>query len=151
MYREDTKSYRISFANSLEIPKFMDKYGIQMRKTYNPINFEVFKDYDRNLLLSLLIGIIDGDGSISQNGSSNAFSITITAHKSWLQFYQDLMTSLNIPEHITERDDKSCITIRICRREIIQLLQDVIVNNNLFHLKRKWSKLITQGPSASVS
>ena len=151
MYRKDTKSYRISFANSLETPKFMDKYGIQMRKTYNPIDFGVFKDYDRNLLLSLLIGIIDGDGSISQNGSPNAFIITITAHKSWLQFYQELMASLDIPEHITERNDNSCITIRICRREIIQLLQDVIANNNLFHLKRKWNKLITQEPSASVS
>ena len=117
MYREDTKSYRISFANSIENPKFMEKYGFKPRKTYNPIDFSVFGDYDKELLLALLVGIIDGDGSIQPNGSSNAF----------------------------------CITIRICRREILQLLQDVITNNNLFHLKRKWNKLMIKEPSASES
>lgn len=85
------------------------------------------------------------------NGSPNAFCITITAHKSWLKFYQELMSSLDIPEHISERSDSNTLTIRICKREIIQLLQDVIVNNNLFHLKRKWSKLMIKKPSASES
>lgn len=57
MYRKDTKSYRISFSNSIENPKFMEKYGFKPRKTYNPIDFSTFKNYDKNLLLSLLIGI----------------------------------------------------------------------------------------------
>lgn len=81
MYREDTKSYRISFANSIENPKFME--------------------------------------------------------------------TLDIPEHISNREGST--TIRICRREILQLLQDVITNNNLFHLKRKWNKLMIKEPSASES
>lgn len=120
------------------------------------IKMEDFKFYEaggkiRDELLALLIGIIDGDGSIQPNGSPNAFCITITAHKSWLKFYQELMSSLDIPEHISERSDSSTLTIRICKREIIQLLQDVIVNNNLFHLKRKWSKLTIKKPSASGS
>jgi hypothetical protein len=151
MYREDTKSYRISFANSIENPKFMEKYGFKPRKTYNPIDFFVFKDYDKELLLALLIGIIDGDGSIQPNGSSNAFCITITAHESWTQFYQEFMETLDIPEHISNREGSTTITIRICRREILQLLQDVITNNNLFHLKRKWNKLMIKEPSASES
>lgn len=88
---------------------------------------------------------------IQPNGSPNAFCITIIAHKSWLKFYQELMSSLDIPEHISERSDSNTLTIRICKREIIQLLQDVIVNNNLFHLKRKWSKLMIKKPSASES
>lgn len=146
---EDTKSYRISFANSIENPKFMEKYGFKPRKTYNPIDFFVFKDYDKELLLALLIGIIDGDGSIQPNGSSNAFCITITAHESWTQFYQEFMETLDIPEHISNREGST--TIRICRREILQLLQDVITNNNLFHLKRKWNKLMIKELSASES
>ncbi len=149
MYRKDTKSYRISFSNSIENPKFMEKYGFKPRKTYNPIDFSTFKNYDKNLLLSLLIGIIDGDGSIQSNGSPNAFCITITAHESWAQFYQELMEALDIPEHISNRKDST--TIRICRREILQLLQNVITNNNLFHLKRKWNKLMIKEPSASES
>ena len=108
-------------------------------------------DYDEELLLALLIGIIDGDGSIQPNGSSNAFCITITAHESWTQFYQEFMETLDIPEHISNREGSTTITIRICRREILQLLQDVITNNNLFHLKRKWNKLMIKEPSASES
>ena len=91
------------------------------------------------------------DGSIQSNGSLNAFCITITAHESWTQFYQELMEALDIPEHISNRKDSTTITIRICRREILQLLQDVITNNNLFHLKRKWNKLMIKEPSASES
>lgn len=98
--------------------------------------------------MALLIGIIDGDGSIQYNGSSNAFCITITAHVSWTQFYSEFMQILNIPEHISNRKDSSTIIIRICRREIIQLLQDIIINNNLFYLKRKWDKLMIKKPSA---
>lgn len=54
--------------------------------------------------------------------------------------------ALDIPEHISNRKDST--TIRICRREI---LQNVITNNNLFHLKRKWNKLMIKEPSASES
>lgn len=61
------------------------------------------------------------------------------------------METLDIPEHISNREGSTTITIRICRREILQLLQDVITNNNLFHLKRKWNKLMIKEPSASES
>lgn len=81
----------------------------------------------------------------------DAFCITITAHESWTQFYQEFMETLDIPEHISNREGSTTITIRICRREILQLLQDVITNNNLFHLKRKWNKLMIKEPSASES
>lgn len=148
MYRKNTKSYRISFANSIENPKFMEKYGFKYRKTYNPIDFSVFKNYDKELLLALLIGIIDGDGSIQYNNSPNAFCITITAHVSWIKFYQEFMQALDIPEHIANRNDSASITIRIYKRDLIQLLQDVIINNNLFYLKRKWDKLMIKKPSA---
>lgn len=148
MYRKDTKSYRISFSNSIDNPKFMEKYGFKLRKTYNPIDFSIFKDYDKELLLALLVGIIDGDGSILPNGSPNAFCITITAHISWIQFYQEFMQVLDIPEHISNRKGSTTISIRIYKREIIQLLQDVIISNNLFYLKRKWNKLMIKKPSA---
>lgn len=69
----------------------------------------------------------------------------------WAQFYQEFMETLDIPEHISNREGSTTITIRICRREILQLLQDVITNNNLFHLKRKWNKLMIKEPSASES
>jgi len=142
MYREDTKSYRISFANSISIPKFMEKYDIHYRKTYNPVNFENYKQYDKLLLWSLLIGIIDGDGHIANNGSSGAFVITITAHKSWEQFYKDIFEWLDIPEHIKEYSSKTTLAIRIYRKDIIQHMCNIIIDNNLFYLKRKWQQIL---------
>ena len=69
--------------------------------------------------------------------------------------YEDAVTRIEdgdyYEEHISNREGSTTITIRICRREILQLLQDVITNNNLFHLKRKWNKLMIKEPSASES
>ena len=97
----------------------------------------------------------DVDDLITYFGDNTLYYLekygTITAHESWTQFYQELMETLDIPEHISNRKDSTTITIRICRREILQLLQDVITNNNLFYLKRKWNKLMIKEPSASES
>lgn len=141
MYREDTKSYRISFANSIDNPKFMEFYGFKQRKTYNPIDFEIYKQFDKSLLTALLIGIIDGDGHIGQNGSSNAYAIIITAHKVWEKFYSELCQCLDIPEHIRSRKDSNTLTIGIYRQDIIINLKKFIDDNNLFCLQRKWDKL----------
>lgn len=138
MYREGTKSYRISFSNSKDVPKFMEKYGFKLRKTYNPIDFSIYNKYTKGQLMALLIGIIDGDGHIANNGSSGAFAITITAHTSWEQFYIDLLTYLDLSHSIVHRKEGNCLTIRMYRKEIIQDLVNLINTNNLFHLKRKW-------------
>lgn len=78
IYRSKTKSYRFGFNNRFSIPKVMEKYGIHYAKTYNPCTFDPFKNYSQNLLMSLFIGIIDGDGHIDKQGRY----ITITAHQS---------------------------------------------------------------------
>lgn len=69
-----------------------------------------------------------------------------------VKFYdREELDSKDILELIRIWEGSTTITIRICRREILQLLQDVITNNNLFHLKRKWNKLMIKEPSASES
>ena len=149
-------TFRAEAESELELDEIADQlaydnfqsYGceadIAEEEGYDPDEMED-SDWDK------LWETVDGDGSIQPNGSSNAFCITITAHESWTQFYQEFMEVLDIPEHISNREGSTTITIRICRREILQLLQDVITNNNLFHLKRKWNKLMIKEPSASES
>ena len=89
----------------------------------------------------MLIGIIDGDGNIQENGSTYANTITITAHKLWKNFYEDLLNFLEIPLHILEREDNNCITIRICKREYCTALKQFIINNHLFYFSRKWDSI----------
>lgn len=141
-YKESTNCNRICFSNSLSIPKFMAKYGFQPNKTYNPINFDYFRKYTREQLLSLLIGIIDGDGNISKNGSDYNNRITITSHKVWESFYKELFDYLGIDWRCTSVKDTNAISIRICKREYCLMLKKFILNNNLFYLQRKWIKII---------
>lgn len=73
-----------------------------------------------------------------------------------METFEFVVTSIArvaLKEHVKIQAEgvEDAITIKICRREILQLLQDVITNNNLFHLKRKWNKLMIKEPSASES
>lgn len=137
-HRNSTKSNRIQFNNKPSIENFMKEYGFNYNKTYNPCSFESFKNYSKEQITSLLIGIIDGDGNIQENGSTYANAITITAHKLWKSFYEDLLNFLEIPLHISEREDNNSITIRICKRKYCIALKQFIINNNLFYFSRKW-------------
>ena len=79
------------------------------------------------------------DGSIQSNGSKRANIIAITAHKNWKTFYAKLLSTLNIPIHISEVKGANTIAIRICRREILLYIKHFIMNNNLTVLERKWN------------
>lgn len=140
-HRESTKSYRIMFSNSKSIPNFMEKYGFKFRKTYNPIDFNILKIYPKDLLTSLLIGIIDGDGSIENNGSIGAFVIHIHSHNVWSSFYTELLTYLEIPYTINNINNTNTIKVNIYKRDYILKLNNFIKDNNLFHLNRKWDKI----------
>lgn len=140
-HRDSTKSNRIQFNNKPSIEKFMKEYGFNYDKTYNPCSFESFKNYSKEQITSLLIGIIDGDGHIQENGSTYANVITITAHKLWKNFYKELLTFLGIDLHISNVKDSNCISINIYKRENCIALKQFIINNNLFYFSRKWNKI----------
>lgn len=141
-YRESTNSNRIYFSNSISIPKFMKKYGFNFNKTYNPIDFSILSKYSKEQITALLIGIIDGDGSITVNGSEYSNAIVITAHKVWKTFYEKLLEFLGIPIHIKDYKEKTTISIGIYKRELCVTLKQFILNNNLFYLERKWNKIL---------
>ena len=139
VYRKNNNSYSLFFSNKQSIADIMNYYNINYNKTYNPVNFDSYTHFNKELLLSLLIGIIDGDGNIQSNGSKRTNMITITAHKNWKTFYAKLLSTLNIPIHIYEVKDANTITIRIYRREILLYIKHFIINNNLTVLERKWN------------
>jgi hypothetical protein len=142
IYKESTHSYRVTFSNSKRNPIFMQEFGFNYSKTYNPTNFSLYEDLSYEQLLCFLIGIIDGDGHIEQNSSPNSFAIKITAHKVWKEFYEKLLTKLNIDIHIIERKESNCITIGIYKKEFINNFSNIIINNNLFILNRKWKQIL---------
>lgn len=136
-FRKKSNSYRISFANRDTLLNFRKKFNIQYCKTYNPCKFNFYENYSYNQLMSLFIGIIDGDGHISIDGKS----ITITAHKIWVNFYTDLINKLKINFHIRSINNTNSIVISAGSKEVRKLLHDFIQDNKLTILNRKWNRL----------
>ncbi len=144
-FRNKSQSYRISFSNRISIPEIQGKYNLKDRKTYNPINFKRISKYNTELLLCLIIGIIDGDGCISKNGSKNSNRISIVSHKNWKKFYIKILKKTKLYNDFFIKGVKktNIITINLYRRNKILLLKDIISKFNLPCLERKWNKIST--------
>lgn len=104
--KESTSGYkigkpycRVAIASKINSQKLTDKFGFYNRKTYNPPPIEKYCDIEQDLFLSLLVGFIDGDGTIRQTSSRgkrrNACAIRIKLHKSWLVFLTMCCDRLN--------------------------------------------------------
>jgi hypothetical protein len=64
------------------VRQLKNKFKITNRKTYEPCDLNI---QNEELLFSLIMGIIDGDGSISKNKNCEAYTLSISLHPSWLQ------------------------------------------------------------------
>ena len=135
-FRKNTKSYRLSFHNKDSINNIMTTFKIHYNKTYNPCNFNAFENLSNLELTALLIGIIDGDGSIDKSGKY----ISITAHKNWRNFYQNLINKLNLNFHINEKIN-DVLTISAGNKLVREYFYNYLQSHNLPILERKWNRL----------
>lgn len=78
------KYYCIKAQDKFICPKIQKKFDWKDRKTYNPpeIDYSKFND---DLFLSLLIGFIDGDGTIKKQYKRKDSLIGIKIHSNWLK------------------------------------------------------------------
>lgn len=75
--------FRVQLTNVKTVSRLRAKFGITNCKTYEPCNLDVLPKND--LLFALVIGFIDGDGSISKaKHTKNAYTISVVGHASWL-------------------------------------------------------------------
>ena len=75
-----SNQYRLTITNINIIQKLRTKFGITNRKTYEPCHIRNIKNDD--LLFSLIIGYIDGDGSIRID-KKHYSHLSIKCHASW--------------------------------------------------------------------
>ena len=122
--------------------EFMNYYGINFRKTYNPCNFEHFKQFSKDQLWSLLAGIIDGDGSITYKHNKTSVFIRIAAHNCWENFYKSFLDYMEIPYTIMLQK-KTAISISIQNKNFIHSLNKKLRSLNLPILERKWGRVET--------
>ena len=93
------------------------------------------------MLFCLLIGIIDGDGHITLNGSKNSRLISVVSHENWKTFYEKLTSHLgmNSDFKIKKVNKTNSITIKLYKREKILTLFNIAKKYKLPYLKRKWN------------
>ena len=136
-FRETTKSYRLAFSNKESILKFMDFCKLSYYKTYNPCSINFIDNLNDDQKLALIIGIIDGDGTIQFNGSKNARVISIFAHKNWEHFYNKLLPNWSIKSI----RNSNCIKCSIYKHEILLKFKEFINKYSIPVLERKWEKI----------
>jgi len=73
--------YRIKLTNVLVVKSLKEKFSIKSNKTKVPCSIKHIKNED--LLFSLIIGFIDGDGCVYKNKTCNSFSMSIVSDVSW--------------------------------------------------------------------
>jgi hypothetical protein len=136
-----TKSVTATGYDSKSVPIIRNKFGISSRKTYIPPNLKELA-LDDISLLSLIIGIIDGDGSIGKTRKR----ITLEAHISWLpnlQFIYEFIYryTRNLYSCNSFISSKGNAYLSIGKTEILSNLKYFIDQYNLPVLDRKWSHI----------
>jgi hypothetical protein len=135
-------------ANSkIMVPKICEKFDINFRKTYNPPNFESYNNkFNDEQILSIIVGFVDGDGSIYDNGN-NGHSIGIECHISWknnLEYINNFVhTYFNVSKRtkVGVRARGQCY-LKLGKQELLKYIKQFIKINNLPVLDRKWNKIM---------
>ena len=65
-----------------EVRKIKNKFGISSQKTYKPCNLQNVGN--KELLFSLIIGIIDRDGSVYKIKHTNSYNLSLNMHSNWV-------------------------------------------------------------------
>jgi len=128
---EKTDKKLISISDMPTFKKLTEKFKINNNKTYEPCDLSCITNED--LLFSLIIGFIDGDGTISNK------YLGIVSHKNWYNnlylFNQVLKNTTNIYY------SNKLINIRVSRIKLLKEIKQRAISLKLPFLERKWNKI----------
>lgn len=118
-----------------------EKFNINNRKTYIPPDIEIFKNIDRKLMVSLITGFIDGDGSIFINSkNSKIVCLRITCHGSWIQILKLFATVLSPNAKVTI-NKRGHSVLNLSNTFELKKIKREILEYNLPLLLRKWDRI----------
>lgn len=126
---------RCTFTDVPTIIKLKNIFFWSTNKTINPIILPSLKDEQ---LFSLVIGFIDGDGSI--NTKDSRVTLTVKCHKSWknnLEVFYNNLTG----ENKKFNDSGDCSMFYISNFEILRSIKIKSLYLNLPIMNRKWNKI----------
>lgn len=144
-YKSSNVNFGIAVMDTFNLPIIKQKYDIHHQKTYNPPNINIFKNLSDNLFISLLIGFIDGDGTIASRKGLQSKLIGIKCHSSWLEILNYFIIRLGeivkIPLTSGYIDKRGYAQIYITNNVHVKFLKEKAIGYNLPILNRKWDKI----------
>jgi DNA-binding CsgD family transcriptional regulator len=114
------------------VDELCKKFDIKKNKTYNPP--KTILNHNKELLKYLLIGFIDGDGTINEN------SIRFRIHSSWLNILNEFANLFDNEKKATTTKDGYAYW-RINKHNTTEVLLPLM--SSVPYLKRKWEHLTT--------
>ena len=137
---------RLTERESVEL--VINKFGFNRRKSHNPPDFSAYT-FSGEQLTALIIGFIDGDGTLitRKNGNSTQTMINLQLHSSWkanLEFVSSHLqtyfsTVLRSKVGINNRGH--CV-LAIAKYEMLQSMKRFILDNDIPAMERKWDKVV---------
>jgi len=140
------KMCSVSLQNKEICPKICEKFEIRPKKTYNPPNFNLYL-FNKELIFSLIIGIIDGDGNISRVYKREDSNLRIHLHKSWLNnliFIENFLYdyfSINKEKNYSKVGNDGYSNLTISNNIILKKIKKECIRLNLPIMKRKWDNI----------
>lgn len=139
------QNYAFTICNKEIISQVIPKFDIKRRKTYNPPDLEFYKNIPNDLILSLIIGFIDGDGAIQKQTGRDDCVINIKNHSTWINFLDfirlTLQKQVNIELPPAMINNQGYAKISMSNLKVVRFLKKYVINKSLPVLKRKWDKI----------
>jgi len=130
------------------IPVLCNIFNIDSNKSENPPDFNSYV-FTEEQLLALIIGFIDGDGSITKMHKRKDFNLRIKCHSSWVDnlyfIEQTIYNYCKLPNKqpsLTKINNQGYASLCISNNEIIKKLKIFTIEKSLPILERKWDKII---------
>lgn len=120
--------------DTMVVKSLKTKFGISNNKTYHPP--KSLPRVSDELLISLLIGFIDGDGSINHKGY-----LYIKIHKTWLKILKDMLDFLSNGDFNISINNDGLVLGMITKIEIMKSIKRKGQNLSLPMLERKWDRV----------
>ena len=138
---KNNKEYSVcglSVQNKIIVPQIKNKFDIHLSKTYNPPC--TLNNWSRNLILSLFIGFIDGDGCIVKKTNRKDAKLGIQIHSSWLQILKEFSNIIFKKDYTCiNANGYACLTIE--EFPVIRRLKEEMLTLNIPFLERKWNRI----------
>lgn len=146
-YSEACKMFKVSCLSTYYGPQIRKKFDLKLNKTENPPDLaKVLKGKSDDLIMSLIIGFIDGDGCIQYMNNRNSAAIKIQIHSSWLNNLKYLETFLysvcsKVNPNVSKIDATGYAKLVLCQTKLLYNILDITKRLNLPVISRKWNTI----------